>query len=189
MDLVQEDNMECTPAKGFTLLELLITIAVFGIIASLAIPAYSSMRAGNAISASVNLFVTQLHLARSSAITQERHITLCPASSSATCSGDYMGWHRGYLVFEDRNNNHQLDGDEVLISYQEKSDNEVKIVSSSQARNRIVYHPTGRAWFSNTTVRFCHNKSPESNRAIIVSNTGRVRLSMSMADGSPVSCP
>jgi type IV fimbrial biogenesis protein FimT len=188
MDLVLENDMERTTTKGFTLLELLITVTVLGIISSLAIPAFSSLIAGSAMSANVNLFLAQLYLARSSAITRERYITVCPASSPAACSDDHTGWRQGYLIFQDNNRNRQRDGDEELISYQEKSYDEIKIFSSSQARNRITFFPTGRSWFSNTTVRFCHDEEPDLNRAIIVSNTGRVRHSKRMANGGAVSC-
>ncbi len=178
-----------TPAMGFTLLELLTAIAIVGILSSIAIPTFGSIQANNAMATSVNLFLTQLYLARSSAVTRERHITLCPASGPTTCSDDYTAWRKGYLIFQDSNKNRQRDVGEELISYQEKSNDRVQIVSSSQARNRITYRPMGRAWFSNTTVRFCHNTRPELNRAIIISNNGRVRPSKSMADGSPISCP
>jgi type IV fimbrial biogenesis protein FimT len=189
MDLVQEDNMERTTTGGFTLLELLTTITIIAVLASIAIPTFRSVRDSNAMATSVNLFLTQLHLARSSAVTRERRITLCPASDPQTCNNDHTAWREGYLIFQDSNKNRQRDSDEQLISYQERSDSQIKIVSSSRARNRISYLPMGRAWFSNTTVRFCHRQRPELNRAIIVSNNGRVRQSKRMADGSPISCP
>jgi type IV fimbrial biogenesis protein FimT len=188
MDLVMENYMECTAARGLTLLELLTVIAIVAVVTSLAIPAFSSIRDSNAMATSVNLFVTQLHLARSSAVTREQRVTLCPASNPQTCSNDHTAWREGYLIFQDNNKNRQRDINDELISYQEKSDSKIKIVSSSQARNSITYRPMGRAWFSNTTVRFCHSQRPELNRAIIISNNGRVRHSKRMADGSPIRC-
>ncbi len=191
MDPALESDMERTraPAAGFTLLELLTTITIVAVLASVAIPTFSNIRTTNAMATSINLFMTQLYLARSYAVTRERHITLCPASNPTTCSDDHTQWHKGYLIFQDSNKNRQLDDGEELISYQERSEQQVKIVSSSRARNRISYRPMGRAWFSNTTVRFCHSLRPELNRAIIISNNGRARQSDKMADGSTVTCP
>ncbi len=182
--------MDTTPthAKGITLVELVITLAVAGILTSLAVPAFSNIRAKNAMAGSVNLFLAQLHLARSSAVTRERRITLCPASSPSECDDDHEAWKNGYLIFQDGNKNRERDMDEEIISYQEKTGAAVKIISSSRHRNRISFLPLGRAWFSNTTVRFCHGEYPDLNRAIIVSNNGRVRSRKKMADGSPVTC-
>ncbi len=174
--------------KGYTLVELLVTVAVVGILTALAVPAFSGIRAKNSMASSVNLFLTQLHLARSTAVTRERHITLCPASSPSTCADDHKAWKNGYLIFEDSNKNHEHDTDEQIISYQENAGTSVSILSSSQSRNRISFLPLGRAWFSNTTVRFCHAEYSHLNRAIIVSNNGRVRTREKMADGSPVTC-
>ncbi len=176
-------------AKGYTLVELLVTVAIVGILTSLAVPAFSSIRAKNSMAASVNLFLAHLHLARSSAVTRELRITLCPASSPSTCSDDHRAWQNGYLIFQDDNKNHERDTDEQIISYQENAGTAVSILSSSQSRNRISFLPLGRAWFSNTTVRFCHSDHPDLNRAIIVSNNGRVRSRKKMADGSAITCP
>ncbi len=182
--------MDITPtrSKGVTLVELVITLAVAGILTSLAVPAFSNIRAKNAMAGSINLFLSQLHLARSSAVTRERRITLCPASSPSECDDDHEAWKNGYLIFQDSNKNRERDVGEEIISYQEKADTAVKIVSSSRFRNRITFLALGRAWFSNTTVRFCHEKRPDLNRVIIVSNNGRVRTNKNMADGSPVDC-
>ena len=83
--------MDFTPvyAKGFTLIELLITLTIVGILTSLAAPTFSSLKAKNTMASSVNLFLAQLHMARSSAVTRERHITLCPTVNTTDCSDDY----------------------------------------------------------------------------------------------------
>ncbi|WP_456372117.1 GspH/FimT family protein [Thiolapillus sp.] len=175
--------------QGISLIEAIIAIAVAGILSALAIPSFNHLRASSAMAGSVNLFLAQLHLARSTAVTRERHITLCPASSPSTCDDDHKAWKNGYLIFEDSNKNHERDTDEQIISYEEKAGAAIRIFSSSQSRNRISFLPLGRAWLSNTTVRFCHPDHPDLNRAIIVSNNGRVRSSNKMADGSAITCP
>lgn len=182
--------MDITPTltKGFTLVELVITVAIVSILTSLAVPAFSGIRAKNAMAGSVNLFLTQLHLTRSTAVTREQRITLCPASSPDECDDDHKAWNNGYLIFQDSNRNHEYDTNEDIISYEENAGAAVSILSSSQARNRISFLPLGRAWFSNTTVRFCHGDYPDLNRAIIVSNNGRVRSRKKMADGSAITC-
>ena len=182
--------MDITPTrpKGYTLIELLTTVAIVGILTSLALPAFDNIQARNAMAGSVNLFLAQLHLARSTAVTREWRITLCPTSNGTDCNDDHKAWQDGYLIFDDTNKNRQHDAGEQIISYQEKAAGTVKILSSSAYRNRISFLPLGRAWFSNTTIRFCHESHPDLNRAIIISNNGRVRTRKKMADGGPITC-
>jgi len=173
--------------RGVTLVELATVVAIVGITLSLATPAFSKLMARNAMASSVNLFLTQLHLARASAVTREKRITLCPAGDSSTCSDDHRAWHGGYLIFQDTDGNGELDSGEEVLSYEERVSSDITIVSSSKHRNRISYRPMGRAWFSNTTVRFCHPDHPDLNRAIIVSNNGRVRK-VDRKNGKPIDC-
>ena len=170
-------------ARGVTLVELATVVAIVGITVSLAAPAFNRLMARNAMASSVNLFLAQLHLARSSAVTRERRITLCPATDPSSCNDDHRAWHGGYLIFQNDNRNRELDASEELISYEEPARSRITIVSSSKYRNRISYRAMGRAWFSNTTVRFCHPDYPELNRAIIVSNNGRARVVKKLGTG------
>ena len=173
---------------GFTLVELLTTIAITGVVMSLVIPALGNMREKNAMVSATNLFLAQLHLARSTAITREKSITLCPTPDNLQCSSDFQAWGSGYLIFEDSNKNQRRDAQEPIISVQENTAMDITIVSSSAHRNSITFLAQGRAWFSNTTVRICHQQQTALNRSIIISNNGRVRVEKTMADGSPVTC-
>ncbi|HEC07444.1 MAG TPA: hypothetical protein ENJ12_11355 [Thiolapillus brandeum] len=174
--------------KGLTQVELLTTVAIVGISTALALPSLQGMQAKNAMSSNVNLFLAQLHLARSSAVTRGKRVTLCPTTNGTECNNDPKKWRDGYLVFEDTNSNRQRDSDEQIISYQKNTTKEIRIVSSSRHRNRISYIPLGRSWFSNTTVRFCHDKQPAYNRAIVISNTGKAQALKTLRNGDAVTC-
>jgi type IV fimbrial biogenesis protein FimT len=182
--------MEFNPhqARGLTLLELITTVTITGVFLLLALPAFNSLTARNDMVSSVNLFLSQLHLARSAAVIGERRVVLCPSSGDEQCIDDYRQWRGGYLIFGDHNKNRARDAGEPVISFEERAGNGIRIVSSSQHRNKIVFLPQGRAWFSNTTVRFCHEQDASLNRAVIVSNNGRVRKVKKLADGSPIQC-
>ena len=173
--------------KGITLIELMVAVATLGILTSLAIPSLNHLRASNAMAASLNLFLAQLHLARSTAVTRERHITLCPASSPTSCSNDSSTWARGYLIFADQNENREPDPGEEIVSYTGHSSRNIQI-RSSRFRNRISFLPRGRAWFSNASIYFCHMRYTDLTRKIIISNNGRVRREK-VPPGVPTPCP
>ncbi|WP_041068662.1 GspH/FimT family pseudopilin [Thiolapillus brandeum] len=160
--------------KGITLIEVMVTVATIGILTSLAIPSLSHLRASNTMATSLNLFLSQLQLARSTAVTREHHITLCPASSPTACGDDTTSWAGGYLIFEDSNKNGEPDADEEIVSHTDQGLQGIRI-RSSRYRSRISFLPQGRSWFSNATIHFCHPQYPDLNRKIIVSNNGRIR--------------
>jgi type IV fimbrial biogenesis protein FimT len=182
--------MEFTPyqARGLTLLELITTVTIIGFTLLVALPAFNTLKARNDMVSSVNLFLSQLHLARSTAINSERRIVLCPSGGKEQCIRDHRRWHGGYLIFEDHNKNRVRDAGEPVISFEAQLENGIRVVSSSQHRNKIVFRPLGRAWFSNTTVRFCHQQDESLNRAVIVSNNGRVRTVKKLRNGAAINC-
>ena len=84
--------------RGFTLLELMITLAVLAILISTAIPAMRTTIQNNRMSGISNEFVTALQLARSEAIKRSAPVSVCASSDQASCTGD---WEDGWIVFRD----------------------------------------------------------------------------------------
>ena len=174
--------------SGLTLVELIITLAVVSILIVSTIPGFQSFIESNRIRASVNVFVTHLQLARSEAVKRNRFVVLCPSSDGASCITDYTQWAKGYIVFVDDDRNKRRESNEKLIKYYQGEASRVAIFSSSNARRVVAYYPSGMAWGLNTTIRFCAKVADTNNRAVIISNTGRPRLSKVMPDGSSISC-
>ncbi|MEB0135122.1 GspH/FimT family pseudopilin [Actimicrobium sp. CCC2.4] len=82
---------------AFTLIELMITIAIAAILLSIAIPSFSTMLGNNRLTARANALLTALNFTRSSALTQNISARLCPlgVAGSATCGTD---WGAGWIV-------------------------------------------------------------------------------------------
>ncbi|MGH8052799.1 MAG: GspH/FimT family pseudopilin [Stenotrophomonas sp.] len=73
--------------KGFTLVELMVTVAVAGIIAAIAAPSFSKMISHNRLVSSGNEMIAALQVARTEAISRRLPTTVCPSNDGKTCSG------------------------------------------------------------------------------------------------------
>jgi len=87
--------------RGFTLLELMILIAVLAILLSVAVPSFLSAIQNSRMTAQANDLITAFQLARSEALKRKRPISVCSSSDGATCGGD---WEDGWIVVLDAEN-------------------------------------------------------------------------------------
>lgn len=92
---------------GFTLIELVVTMAVVSILLLTGIPMLNQMTASNRLVAQINSIAGSLTVARSESIKRARSITLCGSTDSTTCNTS--NWESGWIVFSDANNNAVLD--------------------------------------------------------------------------------
>ncbi len=88
------------PAKGFTFIELMVTLAVLGIVLTVALPNFSTQARNSKSITLSNDFATALNYARTEAIKRGRAVSLCPSLDQTSCAtaGD---WNRGWIVFVD----------------------------------------------------------------------------------------
>lgn len=77
---------------GFTLIELMVVVALAAIMASLAAPSFRSFVSGQRIKTAASDFVMAAIFARSEAIKRNADVTITPVTSSAT------GWKDGWTV-------------------------------------------------------------------------------------------
>ena len=114
--------------SGFTLLELMVVIAMMGVLMAVGIPTFTSMMANSELSDTANELVLSLRKARAAAIESGRDAIVCSSIDESSCSGVTGNWNKGWLIMVDRN----LDGD-----YKE-SDGELVWVKQMKSNTRIT---------------------------------------------------
>lgn len=78
--------------RGLTLIELMVTVVVLAIIASIALPSFASLLARNRVTASANELLATLQFARAESIRSNQPVRLCASVDGLTCAGG--DWHR-----------------------------------------------------------------------------------------------
>lgn len=180
--------------RGFTLLELMVTVAVATVLAVTAVPSMVEMIRNNRLAGDVNEFVSALNLARSEAVRRATAVTVCKSADGASCGGN---WEDGWIVFVDPNNDGTHDVGENLVRAAGSLELDETLRGSANVASRITFSANGFAAGTNGTLRLCDPRGASSGRAIIVATTGLVRLGEDSSGngivedngGSDISCP
>lgn len=174
--------------SGFTLPELITTLAVVSIVTTTAIPGMQSLVQNNRMTTQVNTLVANLHLARSEAVKRGQRTTLCQSPDGISC-GTSNDWHDGWILFTDPNHNHVFDQNETLIRVQQKmtGNTTIKLTRSFGINHYMFYEPTG---FTDTNGRFtfCDKSGQAKKRGIIYYRTGRPRFTYTGTPNKPLEC-
>ncbi len=155
--------------KGLTLIELIITVAVFIVVASTAGPAMQNMLRDNRTVAQVNGLLGDLGFARSEAIKRGTVVTICQSNDAnatdPSCNNDKDGWHKGWIVQDAAGNLLRIHGalrGGTTLGY---------------SRGGLSYKGDGTSTgLANGTFTFCSSAGAGSpGRSLVVGPTGRVR--------------
>ena len=100
--------------RGFTLIELMVTLAVLSIVLLVGAPSFENLIRDGRLTSQINQSIGLIAFARSEASKRTATtITVCGSSDEATCNTN--NWESGWLVMSDVDGNQTLDaGDELL---------------------------------------------------------------------------
>lgn len=172
-------------AGGWTLIELISVCAVIGVLAAVAVPSFRELRMNARRTEAANTLLHGLYAARSAAIRSNSPAVLCKSKDGHRCDPDPADWSGGWLLFEnaDRDWPPTLDPDESIVLHQRGFDG----ITINGNRDVITYWPTAVAGTAASFV-ICDKRGSAAARAIVVSATGRPRLSDRDSDGKALSC-
>ena len=111
--------------RGFTLIEMMITVALLAILLAVAIPSFRVTIEQNQVIGAANDMVASLLTARSEAVKQERRSTMEKDGS----------WNKGWTVKDPDDN--------LIVEYKTKHAN-LSVVGHGRLADSITYSPSGR---------------------------------------------
>ncbi|MBC7919403.1 MAG: GspH/FimT family pseudopilin [Rhodoferax sp.] len=173
---------------GFTLVELLITVAILALLASLATPSFRSLLVKRSVQAAADALVSDMRFARSEALKRSTRTSICRSTDGTSCSAVVGSWSEGWIVFVDMNANGTVDAGDDVVKVQQSLPNIASIQQDSNPANTrqiFRYEPTGWAKSADQTFNITPSGSipAGSKRLICVSNQGRPAL---RAEGATV---
>ncbi len=173
-------------ARGFSLLELMVTLSVAAVLLGLAVPSFRGMWLDSERAIAVNSFVHSIFLARSAAATYHRTVSICRSLDGQTCSTDLANWQLGWMVFinDDRDEPPVRDANERVLAIQQAFP-QGTITSNRRGYSFKPYYRT----VVNGTLVFCDRRGSAHARAIIINIAGRPRVSKRDSDNRPLRCP
>jgi len=90
--------------RGFTLIELMVTLAIIGVLIRLAAPGMQTLFKSNRVQSEASQFVGDIQFAKAEAIKRGQPVTMCPSSDGTTClTSGTTTWGSGWMVFNDVN--------------------------------------------------------------------------------------
>ncbi len=157
-------------ARGFTLVELVITMTLASILVGMGVPALRSLMERNWRASLTNHLVSDLMLARSEAVKRGGYVTLCHSSDESACNGT---WADGWILFVDSDGDQTLDSGEELLRRYQPDTGPYTIVSATDA---ITFHPTGMLQAPSGRVELAVTHEDSTEACLELAPTGRPRL-------------
>lgn len=172
--------------RGFSVLEVMITLSVLGILLGLAVPGFGSMLLDSRRAAAVNSFIHSVFLARSTALQSGETVSICRSTDGQSCSNGTQAWQVGWIVFvnNDRDQPPVRDENETLLAVFPARD------AGTITSNRVSYSfaPHTHA-VVNGSVVFCDRRGSAQARTVIINSVGRPRVANRDSDNRPLRCP
>jgi type IV fimbrial biogenesis protein FimT len=170
---------------GHTLPELVFALAIVAGVLGWAVPSFAEFRRNAERTREVNQFIQAVYLARSEAIKRNGVVSLCPSMDGERCGPAGTPWQRGWIVFVnlDRDAPAARDDDEELLRVYAPW--ERGAVNANRAT--LSFRPFGQTGVT-ATFTFCDARGTAGARAVIISQTGRPRVSDRSASNGPLTC-
>lgn len=179
-------------SAGFTLIELMVTIAVAGVLLAVATPNLRTFLQNNRLSSAANDILRSFQIARSEAIKRQQNVVVCasanPTDPNPQCSyGAFSGW----IVFQDSNSSWSVDLGEPILERHAPLDTSITVKVDNDGIES--YASTGFANVGGTrtptrNILLCDIRGNQASglnsveRAVLVTDTGRVHVSRLKAD-------
>lgn len=167
--------------RGFTLYELLLTLLLIAVIASIGLPSFAATLARSRQALEINALFHAFHQARKESIMRRTVVSLCPSQDGKTCAPS-TDWSAGWIMYQPESASPSGPGRLVVLAH--TAGDTIRVTAN---RRSFTLRATVRR-STNGTLVVCDAQNRIPPKALIISYTGRPRVAYERADGSPWAC-
>ena len=174
---------------GFTLIEVMIALAIVSILITFAVPSMRDMLVNNRLQGASSDLVADISLARGTAAAKGQRVTICQSSDSATCTAGST-WQSGWIVFVDGNSNgtfesandtlikaHQATSANVTVAPYNTTGTPPALNAADTTITSVRYRPSGTTT-STAAIGFRVCQNGFFFRDVVISSLGRISSSV-----------
>ena len=169
--------------RGFTLIELMVTLVIVAILVGIAMPRFRSVSEQVNFTSVQQSLTSSLFLARSESVKRGVDVGVCASNDGQSCSNPRRRWNQGWIIYTDLNRNSVYNaGTDELLRYNEV---ELNLVIKWSHNRTIVFEADGSVTdISSGSFKICDlGASTATPKGVLVSLSGRIRTTDS------VTCP
>lgn len=161
--------------QAFTLIELIITIAVLAILTSIAIPSYHHYMEYQEYNGLLSMIRSHINLSKNYAVLYHNQVTICSSSDFRSCENNQ--WDKAMLIFSDQNHNKKLDADEQLytVMITNLKYGSLKWKGFGDPNSISFMGDTGLPRGSQGSFYYCSFNTPKNSTRFILSPMGHLR--------------
>jgi type IV fimbrial biogenesis protein FimT len=180
--------------RGLTLIEVILAIALFSILASIAATSWTQLVSSSRHTEMVNSTHRMFAAARSHAVHHKTLTTICPLSASGQCFDD---WSQPISIFPDSNNDKRPDNASIHRTFNLSSTNSI-LTSRTAGRGYFQFAADGMSHGTMGSLIACSVGGDRVRMSYLALNIGGRLRTLSDEDqdgiitlpwGTTVSCP
>lgn len=164
--------MKTKHTHGFTIIELLITVVIAGILTIIVLPGMQNLLSGERLTSYTNALLNDMMYARSKAVEENVFVFLCASNDEANCTN--TDFEDGWIVLIDRNDDELPNAGDELIKVQQSIAGDISFSLNDPALVSITFDDRGFTPNSRGTISVCDERGDPSARTLTLTPTGRV---------------
>jgi type IV fimbrial biogenesis protein FimT len=157
--------------QGFSLIELLMGLAITGIVLQLVSPAFATLIESNQREQAAQALFSGIRTARTEAIVRNQAVVI------HSINGD---WSHGWRMILDISGKGEMDSDNPLLA-ERQGNARVSIVGNGPVESSIRFRGQGESLIGGT-LHICAVREPVSQHQVVLARTGRVSLRSDKAE-------
>ena len=163
---------------AFTLIEALVAVAIAGLLAVMAFPAFHDWLGAYQLANVAKHLAETMTRARTEAVRRGHRVNLCKSVDRRRCADD-GSWDAGFIVFVDVNHNGRLDAEEQVLEVEGPAPRGISVSGNRPVEDYVSYTGLGQARMLSGALQmgtFVVCRPGQRALHVVLANTGRVRV-------------